>query len=90
MAARSGLPERTFVRRFRNATGMSPMEYVHTLRLEEAKHQLETTALPVEAIAGECGYEDAGYFGRLFSKRIGLTPAQYRRRFGALRQALAS
>lgn len=90
MAARSGLPERSFVRRFRNATGMSPMEYVHTLRLEEAKHQLETTPLPVEAIAGECGYEDAGYFSRLFSRRVGLTPSQYRRRFGALRQVLAN
>lgn len=88
MAARSGLPERSFVRRFRKATGMSPLEYVHTLRLEEAKQQLETTQLPVEAIAGECGYEDAGYFSRLFAKRVGLTPAQYRRRFGALRQVL--
>jgi AraC-like DNA-binding protein len=45
--------------------------------------------LPVEAIAGECGYEDAGYFSRLFARRVGLTPSQYRRRFGALRRALA-
>ncbi len=90
MAARSGLPERSFDRRFRKATGMSPLEYVHTLRLEEAKQQLEATQLPIEAIAGECGYEDAGYFSRLFSKRVGLTPAQYRRRFGKLRQVLAT
>ena len=89
MAARSGLPERSFDRRFRKATGMSPLEYVHTLRLEEAKQQLEATQLPIEAIAGECGYEDAGYFSRLFAKRVGLTPAQYRRRFGKLRQVLA-
>lgn len=90
MAGRSGLPERSFDRRFRKATGMSPMEYVHTLRLEEAKQQLEATQLPIEAIAGECGYEDAGYFSRLFSRRVGLTPSQYRRRFGRLRQALAN
>jgi len=89
MAARSGLPERSFDRRFRKATGMSPLAYVHTLRLEEAKQQLEATKLPVEAIAGECGYEDAGYFSRLFAKRVGLTPMQYRRRFGRLRQVLA-
>lgn len=88
MAAHSGLPERSFERRFRKATGMSPLEYVHTLRLEEAKQQLETTPLPIEAIAGECGYEDASYFSRLFAKRVGLTPSQYRRRFGALRQVL--
>lgn len=88
MAARSGLPERSFERRFRKATGMSPLEYVHTLRLEEAKQLLEATSLPVEAIAGECGYEDAGYFSRLFSRRVGLSPLQYRRRFGRLRQVL--
>lgn len=90
MATRSGLPERSFDRRFRKATGMSPLEYVHTLRLEEAKQQLEATQLPVEAIAGECGYEDAGYFSRMFTKRVGLTPANYRRRFGRLRQGLAT
>ncbi|MDQ2702056.1 MAG: helix-turn-helix domain-containing protein [Pseudomonadota bacterium] len=89
MAARSGLPERSFDRRFRKATGMSPLAYVQTLRLEEAKQQLEATALPIEAIAGECGYEDAGYFSRLFTKRVGLTPANYRRRFGRLREELA-
>ena len=90
MAARSGLPERSFDRRFRKATGMSPLAYVHTLRLEEAKQQLEATQLPVEAVAGECGYEDAGYFSRLFTRRVGLTPANYRRRFGRLRDGLAN
>ena len=68
---------------------MSPLAYVQTLRLEEAKQQLEATQLPIEAIAGECGYEDAGYFSRLFTKRVGLTPANYRRRFGRLREELA-
>src|SRR3546814_19370425 len=90
MAARSGLPERSFDRRFRKATGLSPLAYVHTLRLEEAKQQLEATRLPIEAVAAECGYEDAGYFSRLFTRRVGLTPANYRRRFGRLRDGLAS
>lgn len=90
MAARSGLPERSFDRRFRKATGMSPLAYVHTLRLEEAKQQLEATQLPIEAVAAECGYEDASYFSRLFTRRVGLTPANYRRRFGRLRDGLAN
>ncbi len=84
----SGLPERSFVRRFVKATGMPPLEYVHSLRLEEAKQMLETEDLPVEAIANEVGYEDASFFGRLFRRKIGLTPAHYRRRFSSLRRAL--
>ena len=84
----SGLSERSFNRRFKQATGMGPMEYVHRLRLEEAKHMLETTSEPVEAVAEAVGYEDASFFGRLFRRKVGLTPAQYRKRFGGLRQVL--
>ena len=84
----SGLPERSFKRRFQHATGMSPLEYVHSLRLEEAKHMLESTELSIETIANEVGDEDAVFFSRLFRRKVNLTPAQYRRRFGALRDAL--
>jgi transcriptional regulator GlxA family with amidase domain len=89
MARLSGLAERSFKRRFARATGMSPLEYVHTLRLEEAKQMLETTDLAIEALAVQAGYEDASFFGRLFRRRVGMTPAQYRKRFRALRQALS-
>jgi transcriptional regulator GlxA family with amidase domain len=88
MVARSGLPERTFKRRFTQATSMSPLEYVHMLRLEEAKQLLESGAQPVEAIAGEVGYQDPSFFSRLFRRKVALTPAQYRRRFGALARRL--
>lgn len=88
MARLSGLSERSFKRRFARATGMSPLEYVHALRIEETKHLLETTAAGIETIAGEVGYEDASFFGRLFKRKVGLTPAQYRRRFQSLREAL--
>ncbi|MFM0004799.1 MULTISPECIES: GlxA family transcriptional regulator [Paraburkholderia] len=88
MMQMSGLPERSFKRRFQQATGMSPLAYVHTLRLEEAKQMLETDTQPIEAIANEVGYEDAGFFSRLFRRKVSLTPAQYRRRFGALRDAI--
>ena len=88
MAKLSGLAERSFNRRFAKATGMTPLEYVHTLRLEEAKHLLERTETPIEGIAQEVGYEDASFFTRLFRRNVALTPAQYRRRFGALRQTL--
>jgi transcriptional regulator GlxA family with amidase domain len=88
MVKLSGLAERSFVRRFKQATGMSPLEYVHTIRLEEAKQMLEAGDEPVEAVANAVGYEDSGFFGRLFKKKVGLTPAQYRKRFGSLRDAL--
>lgn len=89
MVQMSGLSERTFQRRFVQATGMSPLDYVHTLRLEDAKQMLEAGELPIEAIALEVGYQDAGFFGRLFRRKVGLTPAQYRRRFGVLARRLA-
>jgi transcriptional regulator GlxA family with amidase domain len=49
---------------------------------------LESTDLPVEAIAVEVGYQDASFFNRLFRRKVALTPAGYRRKFGALRQQL--
>jgi len=88
MTARSGLAGRTFKRRFRRATGMSPLEYVHALRLEEAKRLLETGDEPVEGIAIDVGYEDASFFRRLFRRRVGMTALEYRRRFGAVRRRL--
>lgn len=90
MVRLSGLAERSFTRRFQQATGMSPLQYVHTLRLEEAKQMLESGEEPIESIAGEVGYEDAGFFSRLFKRQVNLTPAQYRRRFGSMRRALQS
>ncbi len=88
MTELSGLAERSFQRRFKDATGMTPMAYVQTLRIEEAKHLLETTVQPVEAIAGETGYDDAAFFSRLFRRSVNLSPAQYRRRFGGMRAEL--
>src|SRR5690606_13042291 len=88
MVALSGLPERTFKRRFAQATGMSRRECVHTLRLAEAKQMLEAGDDPGEAIAVEVGYQDASFFSRLFRRRVALTPAQHRRRFGGLKRRL--
>lgn len=77
----SGLSERTFKRRFKRATGYSPIEYVQTLRVEEARHLLETTPLATDDIATEVGYEDPATFRRLFKRLTGVTPARYRQRF---------
>jgi transcriptional regulator GlxA family with amidase domain len=79
MAARSRLTERGFLGRFKRATGMSPMDYVQTLRIEEAKHLLETTDLPLDDIAAEVGYAEPASFRRLFRRMVGLSPSAYRR-----------
>jgi transcriptional regulator GlxA family with amidase domain len=84
MVERSKLNARTFSRRFRAATGYHPIDYVQTLRVEEAKQMLETEALAIDEIAAEVGYEDPASFRRVFKRRAGLTPTAYRRKFRAL------
>jgi transcriptional regulator GlxA family with amidase domain len=84
MAARSGLKSRTFGRRFRSATGYEPMNYVHAIRMEEAKQLLETSDVSIEEIGHAVGYEDPTSFRRLFKRKAGLTPAAYRRKFARI------
>lgn len=88
MVELSRLPERTFKRRFAQATGMAPLDYVHHVRLEEAKQMLERGADPVEAIAVDIGYSDGSFFSRLFKRKVGMSPVQYRQRFGRLAREL--
>lgn len=88
MVAISGLPERTFKRRFAQATGMGPLDYVQHLRLEEAKQMLESGDASIESIAFEVGYRDASFFNRLFRRKVMMSPTQYRRRFGGLKSRL--
>ncbi|WP_265501767.1 GlxA family transcriptional regulator [Paracoccus beibuensis] len=80
MVDRSGLSERSFKRRFSAATGYTPVEYVQALRIEEAKQILETEDMAIEDISAAVGYEDPTFFRRLFKRRAGVTPAQYRQR----------
>ena len=84
MAARSGLSERGFLRRFRRAPGQSPAEYVLTLRVEEAKQLLETTATPIDDIAGEVGYSEPSSFRVAFRRNVGLSASAYRRKWRAM------
>jgi transcriptional regulator GlxA family with amidase domain len=80
MLKRAGLPERSFKRRFKAATGYAPVEYVQALRIEEAKQMLETEDTAIEEIAAAVGYEDPTFFRKLFKRGAGVSPAQYRQR----------
>jgi len=81
MAAHAGLEERTFLRRFRKATGLKPTEYCQHLRVGKAREMLEFTSRTIDQIAWDVGYEDAGAFRKVFLKVVGLSPGDYRRRF---------
>jgi transcriptional regulator GlxA family with amidase domain len=81
MIKRSKLAERTFKRRFANATNLTPIAYVQRLRVEDAKRRLERTDASVDEISWRVGYEDAAFFRRLFKRTTGLAPGAYRRRF---------
>ncbi|HSX89565.1 MAG TPA: GlxA family transcriptional regulator [Pseudomonas sp.] len=82
MAARAGLGERTFLRRFRAATGMKPTEYCQQLRVTKARELLEFTRQSIDQVAWQVGYRDSGAFRKVFARLVGVAPGDYRRRFG--------
>ena len=89
MAAVARLGERTFLRRFTKATGLTPTRYVQVLKVSKARELLEFTVLTVQEIAWKLGYEDVGSFGKVFRRTLGLSPTEYRNRFGVGGQAAA-
>ena len=81
MAQASKLSRRSFLRRFRKTTGQSPLEYVQTLRVEEAKQMLETSDTAIDEIAAEIGYGEPSSFRAAFRKHVGITASAYRRKW---------
>lgn len=81
MLLRVPLSKRTLIRRFKQATGYTPLEYLQEQRLFKAKALLEFSNNSFDEITFKVGYENSSSFGRLFKKRIGLTPGTYRNRF---------
>lgn len=66
---------------FRQITGYAPMEYLTACRLSAAKQYLSTTALPVQEIVDLCGFGDESNFSRLFRRKTGLTPTEFRKKY---------
>ncbi len=81
VAAIAGLGDRTFKRRFKEATGETPLAYLQQLRVEAAKQLLESSREQTSQIIWQVGYEDASSFRRLFKRTVGCTMEQYRKRF---------
>lgn len=81
LAARVGMSERHFTRRFTEQVGVSPARYVADVRLEAARRRLETTDDTVVAVARRCGFGSDESMRRTFARRLGVSPDHYRRRF---------
>jgi transcriptional regulator GlxA family with amidase domain len=83
MATEAALEKRTFLRRFKAATGRTPTGYVQELRIGKARELLQFTRRSVDQVARAVGYSDAASFRRLFQRLVGISPGEYRRRFEA-------
>ncbi|GLS26945.1 GlxA family transcriptional regulator [Marinibactrum halimedae] len=78
VAERFEMSVRTFNRRFKNATGKSPLQYLQEVRMETARDLLKTSNLSISEIAYKVGYSDMGHFTGLFKKLMATTPSEYR------------
>lgn len=78
VAAQFGMSPRTFSRRFKNATGSTPLNYLQQIRIDVAKDLLQTSNLTVSEIMFRVGYHDATHFTSLFKKSLGVAPSEYR------------
>jgi AraC-like DNA-binding protein len=83
MARLAGMSSTHFNRRFTAVLGMSPTKFLHSLRVEKARHLLSRTDRAIAEIALDTGYHDQSHFTRHFRALTGVTPRAYRRRFWA-------
>lgn len=81
IATNVAMNKRTFVRRFKNATNDTPLNYIHKLKVEKAKYILENDNKTFEEISFMLGYEDVSAFRKVFVKHTGVAPMDYRMRY---------
>jgi transcriptional regulator GlxA family with amidase domain len=82
LARRTAMSPRNFARLFQQELGKTPARHIEDLRLEAARRQLESTTLTLEEIADASGFASAETLRRVFKRRLGVTPGQYRATFG--------
>lgn len=82
LAARANLSPRHFSRRFAAAFGCAPARYVEDLRMSEARRMLCQDGVTIQRVAAAVGFASADAFRRAFERRFGLSPSEYRERFG--------
>lgn len=79
LAKIANMSSATFFRHFRQATGVSPMNYLQNLRMNKAEFLLRTTDFPLDIISDKCGFCDSNYFILRFRQYYDITPYQYRK-----------
>jgi transcriptional regulator GlxA family with amidase domain len=82
LAGRYYMSNRNFIRRFEAATGNTPLEYLQRVRIEAAKKLLENSNDSIEQIAFKCGYDDIGFFRKIFKRNVALNPKEYQKKYG--------
>lgn len=82
LAQMCAMSERTFMRRFKQKTGITPVDWLSMARVDRARELLETTRSPIEIIASDCGLGSAANLRHHFRKKVGISPTEYRKRFG--------
>jgi len=83
LAAHAHLSERQLTRVFKSELGMTPSAYIESVRVELARHRLESTDATLERIVSACGFGTTDTLVRAFRRRLDTTPTEYRRRFRA-------
>jgi len=78
LARRARLSPFHFIRTFREATGLTPHQYLRDRRLDRAKHLLQTTPMPVTEICEAVGFRSLGSFSTLFRRATGQSPRAFR------------
>jgi transcriptional regulator GlxA family with amidase domain len=86
LSGQLAVTSRTLVRRFRATTATTPLQYLQSRRIAMARTLLEDPKLTLETIVERCGYQDVSSFRKLFTRQVGMTPREYRSRFGAARR----
>lgn len=81
IASRAGTSTRTLIRRFRDQTGTTPLQWLHRARIRQAQHLLETTKHSVERIGSQVGFGSPTTFRDRFKRATGVSPQTYRRTF---------
>ncbi len=77
----TALSRRSFIRKFKNATGNTPKDYIQRVKVEWARKKLEFENIDIKQISYRLSYSDSGTFSKIFKRHLGISPNAYRKKF---------